>query len=782
MATNLTDMPEHKWDCVLSCALHAPVEKHVQYGVLQCIHKTHATVSTSHDAALHVHFMWSDRPASVKEFVEQCSAFRITVHMSGGVICAYSVWVDVSEFHRQMSVNKYPQGDVYLTSLLASAFPRSHTFAVDRPRVARRIIRGNLNGWNAALPLFAHQCKSCTRMAELENLIDSRKNKIAFNTLCEIGSTGWSLDTVGHAFHDAPRNDFVAFSGGILADAPGSGKTATVLYHIASTMGHVAPSTEVCGHCAYSALATLIIVPINLPAQWLAEARRFCPSVRIVLLTHWTQLRHLSMASLLSADIVLTTLSFLMSSTKYADLLLHTAIKHNAIDAQFDASLSHIRTPAVFNALARRPGIIAPVVELVHWKRIVVDEVHELLQHPKHLAYVGNLSSRVLWGVSATPFVDATTQSMALQLLLGNRIYGHARAAARSPVHPNLVQRAVRRLVVNALPRNLQYPAVRHQTRMICLTPTEQSMLQGVTNTTDCIQSLLLEGVPPRDRAHPPDFVRTVLHASRGDLESTLLRTMTPALVCETTVSSMCAALLPRRAPLACTADRAHLRREVLRNITFVHQSMHQLNAGSTCSICCEMDCDSMLPCGHTYCARCISQHLRVSRHCPHCRATTCIQRAHTVVKSPNSKVCALQDFVRMTEHRPIVVFAQWASVTYALFRRMSHIAPTYLLRGNTLQRQATLFQFQQTAGVLILNIENSFAGIHLPRVRSVVFAHALVGGRQETDALQKQAIARAVRVGNVSECVQVLFFVAKGCAEENAWTLQQTLSGTSVL
>ena len=142
----------------------------------------------------------------------------------------------------------------------------------------------------------------------------------------------------------------------------------------------------------------------------------------------------------------------------------------------------------------------------------------------------------------------------------------------------------------------------------------------------------------------------------------------------------------------------------------------------------------------------------------------------HTIAKPINSKLNALCEFVKIAKNRPLIVFAQWSNVICALFDMFNSIAPTYILRGNTLQRQSTLLRFKQTNGILLLNIHNSFAGIHTPWVKNIIFAHVLVGDMYEMQALQQQAIARSLRIGNLSKEVNVLFFVAQDCAEEREW------------
>ena len=66
----------------------------------------------------------------------------------------------------------------------------------------------------------------------------------------------------------------------------------------------------------------------------------------------------------------------------------------------------------------------------------------------------------------------------------------------------------------------------------------------------------------------------------------------------------------------------------------------------------------------------------------------------------------------------------------------------------------------------VLLNTNDSFAGLHLPHARHLVFAHALVGDAATVRALEYQAIARCLRHGQTREVV-VHSFVLEDSAEE---------------
>ena len=95
--------------------------------------------------------------------------------------------------------------------------------------------------------------------------------------------------------------------------------------------------------------------------------------------------------------------------------------------------------------------------------------------------------------------------------------------------------------------------------------------------------------------------------------------------------------------------------------------------------------------------------------------------------------------------------------------------ARTYFLEGNMSRRVASLQDFSRTGGVLLLCLDDSFAGLHLPCAQHVIFAHAILGSVDEVRNCETQAIARALRPGQANR-VHVYSFVVADCAEERQW------------
>jgi SNF2 family DNA or RNA helicase len=201
---------------------------------------------------------------------------------------------------------------------------------------------------------------------------------------------------------------------------------------------------------------------------------------------------------------------------------------------------------------------------------------------------------------------------------------------------------------------------------------------------------------------------------------------------------------------------------------------------GEICSICMENECVAITPCAHLFCSTCVKHHIeRVSSTCPICRSTLRTDDLTSVISNSamGGKMSKIAELIRSLENEPTIVFVQWKAMVRGMraFLRGMDVA-TFLLDGNSSQRAVTLQQFTR-GGVLILCLEDSFAGLHLPHARHVLFAHAIVGDRERVMHLERQAIARCVRHGQTGE-VRVYSFVIADCVEEKLWRRTHEGSG----
>lgn len=215
----------------------------------------------------------------------------------------------------------------------------------------------------------------------------------------------------------------------------------------------------------------------------------------------------------------------------------------------------------------------------------------------------------------------------------------------------------------------------------------------------------------------------------------------------------------------------------------FVHERVSALDAGSeVCSICMDAPSSVITPCAHLFCGDCARRHLQTHAWCPTCRAPLRAGDLAAVARGAATKLAHIAALLAgLAAADPVILFVQWKAMVRGMraYLRGAAGAPrVLLLEGNTLRRAATLSEFTRRGGVLLLCLEDSFAGLHLPQAKHVVFAHAIVADRERVGQLERQAIARCVRPGQTDQVRVHSFVVAEG-AEERVWHDTRAAAGS---
>jgi len=138
-------------------------------------------------------------------------------------------------------------------------------------------------------------------------------------------------------------------------------------------------------------------------------------------------------------------------------------------------------------------------------------------------------------------------------------------------------------------------------------------------------------------------------------------------------------------------------------------------------------------------------------------------------LRGMGTKMTRIGELICSLNNDPVVLFVQWKSMVRGTRSFLASLgARVLLMEGSMAQRASTLAEFA-TSGVLLLCLEDCFAGLHLPHVRHIVFAHAIVAERKQVERYERQAIARCVRYGQ-TEQVNVYSFVVSDTEEERLW------------
>lgn len=535
-------------------------------------------------------------------------------------------------------------------------------------------------------PLYPHQEQTVSWMMQLESMMPLR-----FEYSGNLRVTDhWFIDTEEECFTSAASPREAHLKGGICTDGTGAGKTATLLNLVARTRSS-APRAR------YATDATLAIIPLNLTSQWQSEFKKFVrdASLNVVFLLG-KEIRNMTMRQICDADLVVTTFHFLRASKVYAELL------EGALNGK-------ARSRPVLSSWARADDRVHPVLEAVHWKRVVVDEVHETLESPRDIRQLRLFTWDCIWGLTATPRLDAD-RAQHLYMLL-HREKAH---------HPNLLSKIIQL-------------GVRCHFHSTDLVPSP-------------LKSLWLVELSEEERAR--------LKLGEIDDVAALVRRCTIGGSDASTQS-----VNSRREILKLKIEGHERALRVLERVGVeLDERAQTLEEGD------ELD--------HARRARQMHEKdVIAARQCLDTEITRLHNLAHVAPLSEDAvhtKMAKIGELI-LALREPVILFVQWKSMVRHARTYLTSVGVRVLsLDGNTAQRTATLAEFM-SFGVLLLSLEESFAGLHLPHVRQIIFAHAIVGDVKQVEHLETQAIARCARHGQ-KEQVNVYSFVVTETEEEHLW------------
>ena len=772
-----------EWTCILNCA-RRNINSECKRGILQQISQTtpHAVVYyPKSDESKQIHLTWSERLPYMLECIEFCTAFRIEVLIENEHVCSYIVSCNIRTFHNQIQNNQL-HGETYIISLLKNMWKQSttHNTHVETPTSLTNFENenhDNLQMWDSSMILLDHQKNSLAYMKDTENIIRSEKS-FMYNAHIEI-SEKYFLDIVSEKFVTEKLLKTCRFRGAFLCDETGGGKTVTSLRLISETS-----PTHKRMHGNYASRATLIIVPVNLPTQWMKEMERFYTRNNASIIPLWTSshLKQLNMNTLLSCDIVLTTLSFIKMNKTYNEILTRF------IDGEVKGNIKKSR--ALFNCISRKHDIQLPILQIINWYRIIVDEFHEI--NMKDFKILKCFSCHVMWGLTATPTLKINLKDELNDL---NFMFEET-----DTCHPNMYKYFVNYFIRGYADLNKTFPS--NNLNLIHLSEHEKKKHTDDLNRDIGIEDTIINlssfdsGVLYGEISDIDEFIRpeetkiqnnflslcniqkiiiatTLIVTAKWCVENTKLRYNK---ACSRSIISKATKLINNEKFEINTSAKSliSLIESTRRKQHFMETNLKNLEANTEiCPICMENYCNVIIKCGHLFCKNCITTHLINQQQCPTCRHENLPYQIYRKVhRNESTKLQAIKETISSL-NEPVIIFAQWKKVLKDLKLVLIDCDDinVLVLEGNTSQRKAIIEKFSAQGGVLLLCLNESFSGIRLPYVNNIIFAHALVGDSDHVKALEIQAIGRTINKDNTS-LPHVVSFITAESEEEGLWRI----------
>lgn len=697
-----------------------------------------------------VNMAWADVPSLFESFVRQCGHLaRYSVILRHDVIQRYTLWIEEEELNRQLSVRGQVDGEIALNALLhrlasdgqlsddVECFKLSSAIRENRVGEGRGDVLSRLldRGWPSTTPPYAGQLESIAWMRSVERAVIEEQD-IEYEAGIPLGDSGWSYrvtqDQLRPSAHSGQGN--ARIRGCCCCDAVGTGKTASALGLVLLSEPLGPTNKDV---IRVRTAATLVIVPTNLPQQWQAEAARFAPRLKVVMLLSLKDAKSMTMQSLMEADLVISTFSFLRGKP-YLDSLEEHVRKVNGRQST-RRDVGALCTCARVMTHAADLTNFPPLIELLRWRRLVVDEIHEVLQNPRDLKVLRSLSVCTVVGLTGTPDTSSAEAVQAFYPL----VLRPTRTDDEPPHHVCL-QAAV-------------------EYGLLCQNDSMETLPEHVVVPVrlDAAERALVETC---GRSMPPLDIVMLCCGVLGGADST-------QTVSKRDLVASMASWNDTRMLEVSGSESA--REEQERRFRFIRDRLPDLIDGTQCGICMDREVDALvLGCGHVLCDQCAQK--SAMQTCPFCRSDVSkLVRVSPSGRGFGSRVDAACELIHsfVARGESALIFTQFRALLSNLDAALrSSGVRTLVLEGSTSRRASCARRFRERdVDVLLLCFERSISGLNLSEARHVVLLHPLVGHAHEVAAMEEQAVGRAHRRGQTNH-VTVHHMVAEDTHEEELW------------
>lgn len=662
------------------------------------------------------------------------------------------------------------------------------------------------------IELYDYQKKSIMRMLEIE---DQENMTFDFNIDINIGNQKIKWDAINDKIAENDQNiSKLLTRGGVLADMMGLGKTITMLglLHYGKILKPNKKSIN-----KINSSASLIIIPSHLSKQWTDEIRRVYKDAKKIV-TILTKCHHENIRynDIMTADIVIVTYQFLSNIKNYGLLNYKECTPSQFGIIEREEYLGrHYKNLIKNDNYTTRPR---PMLEYFHFNRIIIDEGHEIMESLNCHYSSSRLANRFLynfiikieasfkWYVSGTPFttlsgLETVMKFLNVKLEHNNMTYDVNNLSNRTSTDidsyclPSLNN-------YDVLIKILQYMTIRHLQQNV----SSDVNLLGYKETIEWIN--MTEGekniydANTRDGTDRKTLLQICCHPLIsqelkkivGNLES--LENVEKELIkhhknvitnVEIKINKLNKSNQAYYMSLSRYKKMISESKYMLSVLDKIQQNI-QFNEDNNCVICFDNMTDPVLThCGHMFCKNCIINCIEIKSECPLCKNNITSDKIlllnkiernneniNPLVSKYGAKLGKLIQMVRtlLSQNGRIIIFSQWDDMLTLIKRSMTEngVECSFIV-GNVYQRNNAISRFKLGGNnnVLLLSLNKSASGTNLTEATHVFFVEPIDETKENIKAIETQAIARAVRLGQKNK-VEIIRILCKNTIEEEIY------------
>lgn len=374
-------------------------------------------------------------------------------------------------YNNETKMNKINKNINYITENAMKAVDYTFDNKIDQPEELSNV------------ELFEYQKCSIYWATQQED----NKKKILYNLNDEIilGNVYYDITTKTFDLIENKKN--IQFNGGAIIDEVGLGKTLQVIgLGLCKPADHVSYTKD--GINKFISKATLILCPNQLCGQWLREFRDRISNksdVNVVQILTKRDFDKLTYNDLLDADFVVVSYTFLDNKAFTLPWTSQISAYKNFSNQKWrDNEIILIKKlfDEMGTNLIKNPidslCETNPLIQLIHWHRVVVDEFHEIYNDNRTYTYISNLlpfiSADNKWCVSATPFNQQQCLLKIVDFITDYKNKDDDKIFLVESVIDYLSSNCFRRNTKDSVKKEHTLPPIREEIRWLKFTPTER--------------------------------------------------------------------------------------------------------------------------------------------------------------------------------------------------------------------------------------------------------------------------------------------------------------------
>lgn len=547
--------------------------------------------------------------------------------------------------------------------------------------------------------------------------------------------------------------------------------------------------------------ATLVIAPNQLCDQWVNEyLTKFVNDKRVVMIVTSDQYDNIRLMDLLFADVVITSYQFVSNLIVIRENLDVGKLVQSGVDV-----------------LNKRERLF---LHNFKWKRIILDEVHELskiVRSKSIIQFVSELQSKFKWNVTGTPFANGLL-SFYLLMGLNTTLRGellhmdersdyimqslplfrrNSRESIKNEFSGNIIKEHYKFLTFTSAERSiydgylLNSKAYNFLIQICCHTELFNETKELIKNckTFEEIQEVLVDWNKNQLEILNANVCRLERNIEAKVEESNNERD-------EEVLEEIRAELGTLRKNLTISKKNAENVGRTYNYLKYTLENLKENVEDECCPICLDtigQDELTITKCGHRFCVNCISKVTNDSymAKCPQCNQQITQRDVYVLKNAPvtgggeqhgietldgiisrvkSTKVGNIVHFLRNTDpNDKVIVFSQWDEILkkvgqYLTEYKLKHVFCT----GSVYQKKAAIKNFvtKKDVNIIMLSSKNAASGINLTAANKIVLIEPVYGTDEYRESIEAQAIGRADRIGQ-KRPIDVFRFIIKDTVEE---------------